>query len=207
MRNSSKHLTDSLSISYENYIRGESRSPFRTVSEFFSALQSADLLSRCGGPYPNDILLQPVSYDYALERAGSVLLDVNPYFAIDKMIVAASRAAHHGPISSSVWEHITWMLGWSREARAVKEADKKLPKIVGQILPPKRVDTQFGRGWADGVVIEDYVLNLLTPIVSLVVLERISEYPKLMQVAQVLLYGYLPVDIANEALDDVIMLY
>ena len=164
-----------------------------TPGEFVARLGSAELLSRCAAAYPQGV--QPVSWDTVMERISGMLLDVSPSCRLDEIILEAKCDGERGLPRVPLGQRILWKLGWSREARNLHKAYADIRNIVEGMSNRRQWRRRFRRDFA---FLEDYLMTLFEAVACVVCVGRLSDHPVRVDVAELALNGFLPVDIERE---------
>ena len=156
------------------------------------ALDSAPLLSRCGGPYSADPTILPVeSLSIALNRIAGSLLDAVPHSNWDQTLTSAYRESRKAiRQKTSLFKSLT--IGGTLRAR-----ERRLRNVVehgvGQSVLGARLTV------SDKVIVASHLAEFFNVISIVLDANRERDWPIAIKAAEVALEGYLPVDLAGES--------
>jgi len=164
------------------------------VTVAWHELEEAPLLDKCGGPYPDDPDLLPITWQDAEDRLVAYQIDSTPGLALDKRIHKALGACQElamkdvGLLRKLFWDHreyneqmrllwALWDLIWDFVAEKKKAWPARYQKALGvyELLPDVFVSTAW-----------------------LLLYGKLAEYPLLERATQVGLQGYIPVDLGED---------
>ena len=136
---------------------------WQTVEEFLAELDSARLYGMCGGPYPADARIRPVSRDEAIALLEPVVFDPFARVEFDVRLAAAAGAAR----PRGWWDRLWWRLGHeSAETRRIR-------RRIGGAVDNHRMP---GGGELDTYACI-VVSQLLEVVAALLRAERLHDFP------------------------------
>jgi len=201
--------------------------PFTTLQAFLSAVKTAPLFSRCGGPYPDDQRLRPISWEEAGPMLDSYALDVSPHLELDKLMTTVCREVYHKLAGEkemgcllSLWSCLTTCPYERNEGtRSLKafrdtvddELRDFIRKRAGLMVEnaKKKTSPVEENDWLTvaPVAAGDALCELLMTVAELIRFSDVAQYPLLKCAAQIALDGYLPLDVEHTERGDVLLVY
>lgn len=158
-----------------------------------TSVRSAPLLARCGGPYPDDPLVETVSWKRAKEILSSYELDTSPQFMLDKRMVRAARMCDSQAAKGvGLWRRVF------RNPDDYNEATRRLARLREEV---DGCVVENARNWSEMYEREGGVENLFCglfySIAALAVCGFTGMFPELTKAAALAFDGYLPLDLSE----------
>ncbi len=160
---------------------------YESIDSFFRTLKEAPLLSKCGGPYPDNLRLRPVSLDQALDVMSGIVLDINPSCALHGMLLDAGRRAD--ALARSGWMRALTTFLYVGKRRLLEDTTDKAARIVFDLCEdwPDKFEKE--------IFVSEYLRDFFVALSGLVAMGAIDEFPKLITLTDLIFAGFLPVDI------------
>lgn len=165
-----------------------------------SRIEVADLLARCGEPYPDDPAVSRVeSLDNALEIIAGSQLDATPHSNWDKTLTTAFRE------SRRALKQQKGMMAALFISNPLRERERSIRDLVGRRVQEAKLSAKLKS--ADKTIVASHLTGLLN-VASLVLdANRRSDWPLLIKAADCALRGYLPVDFVGEGNTQRVLVY
>lgn len=171
-------------------IKSEYNNPnnYSDIDSYLFSVSTANLLSSCGGPYPDsmDCVIASTSADKAVEIILSSQLDPISKQGLDKLLTAVSIATRSQfPVS-----FLSRLVGYNPAYdRIESEFSRKIDNyVIGSssiLLNSNDID-----------IVHEHIASIFTTTALLIQTNEVENFPHLVLISDLALAGYLPVDIS-----------
>jgi hypothetical protein len=167
-------------------------SGFASSEHLISRIESANLLEKCSGPYPQDQMAEPLaSLKEALDLIIGMDLDATPYSNWDKSIYDALQRS-----SRALKKRRGFWTGLFTLPRELREREDYLLKLVGEKMEVG--STALGLAGVGKVAVGWHIGELFHVTSLLLDAEQTPDWPQIIRAVEYALAGYLPVDFMEE---------
>jgi hypothetical protein len=168
--------------------------------EMLTLLVTANLVSRCGEPCPEDTTVRQVeSLQQALQTITGSQLDAVPHSNWDKAFTRAFRECRQA------LSRQCGLFGRLFFGNSIRKRRMRIEDLVERLIRQSPLASKLAA--ADQVVVVSHLAEMLN-VVSLVLdAKRTAEWPLIIKAADYALKGYLPVDFERTVESQQVLVY
>jgi hypothetical protein len=168
--------------------------------DILSQIKGANLLTLCGGPYPDDPAVSRVeSLDKALDIMIGTQLDAVPYSNWDRTLTAAFRESR-GALKQRKGMLAGFFLG-----NPLRERERSIRELVEQRIEETKLSAKLKP--AERISLASHLTELFEVASLILDVNRRAAWPLVIKATDFALQGYLPVDFAGEGQAQRVLVY